>query len=39
MLNRTVRNITVGSLNCLYLENVFINYIFDKHVKSGFGIK
>ena len=25
--------------NCVYLENVFTNHIFNIHVKTGFGVK
>ena len=32
-------NRTVGSFNCVYLQNIFTNHIFDIYVKTGFGIK
>ena len=39
MLNLMVRNTTVWTFYCVYLENVFINHIIDIHVKRGCGIK
>ena len=39
MLNWIARNRTVWSFNCVYLENVFTNHIFNMYVKTGFGIK
>ena len=39
MLNRIVRNKTVWSFNCVYLQNVFTNHIFNIYVKTGFGFK
>ena len=39
MLNWIVRNITVWSFNCVYLQNVFTNHIFKIYVKTGFGTK
>ena len=39
MLNLIVRNRTVWLFNCMYLQNVFTNHIFDIYVKTGFGIK
>ena len=38
-LNWIVRNRTVWSFNCMYLQNVFRNHIFNIYVKTGFGIK
>ena len=37
MVNWIVRNRTVWSFNCVYLQNFLTNHIFDKYVKSGFG--
>ena len=39
MLNRIVRDKTVWSFNCVYLQNVFINYESNSCKKTGFGIK
>ena len=39
MLNWIVRNRTVWLFNCVYLQNVFANHIFNVYVKIGFGIK
>ena len=39
MLNWIVRNRTVWSFNCVYLQNVFTNHIFNEYVKTGFAIK
>ena len=39
MLNWMVRNRTVWSFNCVYLQNVLTNHIFNTYVKTGFGIK
>ena len=38
MLNRIVWNRTVGLFDCVYLQNVFTNHIFDLYIKTGFGI-
>ena len=38
MLNQTVRNRTVGSFNCVYLQNVFINHIFTVYVKQDLAL-
>ena len=35
MLNWIVRNKTVWSFNCVYLQNVLTNYIFNIYVKNG----
>ena len=39
MLNWIVRNRTVWSFNSVYLQNRFINHIFDIYVKTGFDNK
>ena len=39
MLNWIVRNRTVWSFNCVYLQNVFTNHISNIYAKPGFGIK
>ena len=39
MLYWIVRNRTVWSFNCVYVQNVFIHHIFNIYVKTGFGIK
>ena len=39
MLNWIVRNGTVWSFNCVYVQNMFTNDIFNVFVKTGFGIK
>ena len=38
MLKWIVKNRTVWSFNCVYLENVFTNDIFDFNEKTRFGI-
>ena len=35
MLNWIVRNRTVRSFNCEYLQSMFINHIFDIYVYLG----
>ena len=39
MLNWIVKNRTVWLLNCVYVQNVFTNDVFDIYIKIGFGIK
>ena len=39
MLSWVVRNRTVWSFNCEYIENVLTYHIFNIYVKTGFGIK
>ena len=39
MLNQIVSSRIVRSFNCVYLQNVFTDHIFNIHVKTGFGIK
>ena len=34
MQNWIARNRTVGSFNCVYLQNVFTNHIFGIYVKK-----
>ena len=39
MLNWIVKDETVWSFNCVYLQNMFTNNIFNIYVKAEFGIK
>ena len=39
MLKWIVRNRTVYSFNCVYLQNVFTNHISNICVKTGFDVK
>ena len=39
MLNWIVRNRTVSSINCVHLQNLLTNHVFNLYVKTGFGIK
>ena len=39
MINWIVKNRTVWSFNCVYLQNMFINHIFKIYVKIGFGLE
>ena len=39
LLHQNLNNCARFIINCVYLQNMFTNHIFDIYVKTGFGIK